>query len=91
MLSFCDYFSEVELVHFLHGYLGVDCFLEGSSCVFACLRQDDPPSAGMFDHELGDIVDVVVDYYPAVSDLGVGSDFVPGIFGGHLTLSVIDN
>lgn len=90
MISLRDYLADVEFVHFLDGHFGVDCFEEGGGCVFTGLGQDDPPSARMSDHELRDIIDVVVDYYPAITYFRVVSDFLPCEFSAHLTVSVIN-
>lgn len=75
--------TNIQVVHFLYGYLRVNGLFESLSRVLSALRGDDPPPSWMFQHELGEIVDAVFDDQPAVAHLAVLADLLPGVLRGH--------
>jgi hypothetical protein len=50
---------------------------ERLSSIFTSLRQNNPSSSGVFNHELRDIVYLVLYYYPAIPNLIVLADLLP--------------
>lgn len=81
--------ADVEVIHDFDCVLGVNSPLEGLCGILSSLAQDDPATTRVFQHKLGEIVDLVLDDQPAVSHLAVLSHLLPTVAPRHPLLPEI--